>query len=657
MSSASKLLALRALMCQHNLAAFIVPTADAHQSEYVAECDKRREFVSGFTGSYGVALVTHTSALLWTDGRYYAQAELELSSDWTLMRQGRRDVPDLQSWLRTNGARLSHGKPVLASASVKVGYDPEVTDINTYRHLRQKLKNDEAMELTPVDVNLVDLVWDAARAARPCKPVFAQPLAYVGSTVAQRLAALRAAVRAREAKSNGGIAVAGVVVSALDEVAWLFNLRGSDIDYNPVFFSFAFVTHTAATLYVDATKVTESVLKHLQAQTAGDAAPLKIKPYESVYADLAALQLKRPRDGNASPHVWMDPYKTNVRAYLCIKSSDKKTNFVLEEQSPIALLKAVKNETELNGLRESHRRDGAALCRYLHWLETVDLDAGAYDEITAAAVLADFRAEQSDAMGLSFASISASGSNGAIIHYEPEPASVVGSTLARVSSRDLYLIDSGGQYRDGTTDVTRTVHPGTPTARQRRCFTRVLQGHIALAAAVFPENTCGPTLDVLARLPLWRDGLEYLHGTGHGVGSFLNVHEGPQGISSSLAKSSVTTTPLVPGMTVTNEPGYYETGEFGIRIESLLIVRAAATPNNFEGQRFFEFDTITMAPMQRRMLDRALLSADERAWIDAYHARVLSSVGPLLLADGHTVVHAWLADACRPLADDDDDDE
>jgi len=410
-----------------------------------------------------------------------------------------------------------------------------------------------------------------------------------------------------------------LVVAALDEVAWLFNIRGSDIDYNPVLRAYALVTELGAHLYVDPSKIDDDVKLHLEGVT--------ILPYEQIFDDVAVLARENKK-------VWVDPAKTNQA--LGDRLSAECT---LESSSPVCLLKALKNDVELEGFRQSHLRDAAALIAYLAWLEA-ELEAGkTYTESTAADKLAQLRSEQEDFVSLSFPTISSVGPNAAIIHYAPEP-----STAAKVTKDQIYLCDSGGQYRDGTTDVTRTLHFGTPTAREKRCFTRVLQGHIALDIALFPKGTSGQHLDVLARAPLWADGLDYLHGTGHGVGAFLNVHEGPQGIS---GRPTAGNTPLMPGMTITNEPGYYEGGAFGIRIENVMLVRKVETPLNKTTTEYYGFEHVTWVPIQTKLMDTSIMTPVEMDWVDTYNRECLEKVGPLLKSKPQAL--AWLEKEAKPL--------
>jgi len=622
LTPSERLKSLQSLLAEQKLDAYIVPSADAHQSEYVAERDMRRGFISGFDGSAGNCVITPSQALLWTDGRYFLQAEQQLSKAWTLMKQGVEGVPKLEDWVVANS-------PV----GGRVGVDPFATPLSQFTAINELVnKANKQLSLVTVGDNLVDKVWGAARPAPSDEPLIPLPLPYTGQSTADKVRGIRDKMR-----QQGCFAL---VLCALDDVAWLLNARGADIPFNPLFFAYAVVTLDDLTVYVEPAKISDEVKQHLGSDVA-------IRPYDSLIGDLSelnkrlsALHASASGDGKQPSKVWLDPHKTNVAVYQAFHEQ-----VVHKLDAPVALLKSVKNQAELDGMRHAHVRDGVAMVRFLHWLdkEVARPGAPAYNEVTAADQLESFRREQKDFVGLSFPTISGSGPNGAIIHYRPMPESA-----APVDSKQLYLVDSGAQYRDGTTDVTRTLHLGTPSDFEREAFTRVLQGHIALARAVFPQGTVGPTLDILARSPLWRLGLDYLHGTGHGVGAFLNVHEGPQGISSTIRPGSLAaTTALQPGMTVTNEPGYYHDGHFGIRIETVLIVVPSKTQHQFNGKQFLEFETITLVPIQHKMIKTSLLSSDEVAWLNDYHRRCFETLAPLLTTDEE---RQWLKDNTQPIS-------
>lgn len=597
-SAARRLASLRELLVRHRLNAYVVPTADAHNSEYVAECDKRREFLSGFTGSAGTAVVTSSSALLWTDGRYYAQALKELSSEWTLMKDRLPETPTIEQWLVDN----------LPRGSV-VGVDPRTATAASAKAWRDRLAGG-GVTLESVEDNLVDAVWADARPAKPHGRVIVHPIEFAGRTVEDKLAAVR--------KDMADAGAAALLVCALDEVAWLMNLRGCDVECNPVFFSYALVTASTCRLFVDGTKLGTDPADHLARSG------VTVLPYDAIQDALSELIASE-----GAPRVWLDPAACNMALRSRVPDAQ-----AIERASPVQLLKAVKNDAELRGIRAAHVRDGLAIVRLFAWIEAelesraTRADAPRLTECSVSDRAHLLRAQSPLFQFPSFTTIAGSGPNGAIIHYRPDPSTALDVTRDRV-----LLVDSGGQYLDGTTDITRTVHMGTPSEHERRCYTRVLQGHIALATAVFPENTFGTLLDTLARKPLWEDGLDYQHGTGHGVGCFLNVHEGPHGVSPQAGGMRVG---LRAGMLVTDEPGYYETAVaggsagFGIRIENVLIVQEAATRHHFGGKRFLCFENPTLAPIDTNLIDATLLSDSERRWLNDYHERVRATHEPVL---------------------------
>ncbi|KAI9308768.1 peptidase M24, structural domain-containing protein [Cunninghamella echinulata] len=601
----SHLTSLRELMKseKYNIQVFLVPTEDAHQSEYIADCDKRRQWISGFTGSAGFAVVTLNEAALFTDGRYFLQASKQLDNNWTLMKQGLPGVPTWQEYLVKN-----------IPAGSRIGLDPTLITALDAKHLSAQLET-VGSTLVPIHENLVDIAWGGARPPAPHHKVIVHPIEFSGKTHQDKITELQGHIKEKNAH--------GVVVSALDEIAWLFNLRGSDIECNPVFISYAIVTQDEATLFVRLDKITDEVKEHLGSH-------VTIKPYSAFFDELKKLS---PLLEQSKQKLLVDA-KTSLAVEVTVGEAH-----LLEGRPFITDAKAIKNEVELKGMRECHIRDGAALVQYFAWLEK-QLKAGVVlDEVDGADRLEQFRAAQPHFVGLSFDTISSTGSNGAIIHYKPEKGE-----CKVIDPKLIYLCDSGGQYKDGTTDVTRTLHFGEPTAYEKRCFTRVLQGHIAVDAAVFPKGTSGFLIDPFARLPLWKDGLNFLHGTGHGVGSFLNVHEGPHGIGIRIAYND---TPLAAGMTVTDEPGYYEDGQFGIRIENVLVVRDANTPNNFGGRGYLGFEHVTVVPIGQNLIDIDLLSPDEKKWVNDYHQLCKEKLEPLLKDDSDAL--AWLHRETQPI--------
>ncbi len=599
------------------LDAYVVPSSDAHMSEYIADCDCRREFISGFTGSAGTAVVTLADAALWTDGRYFTQAAAELDDNWVLMKAGNAETPSRAEWLRG---------VLPASGGGRVGVDPRLLSASAFAELKTSLSagGRDDLELVAFEnENLIDKVWGAARPAPPASKVFVHGEKYAGRSVSDKLEATRAQMKTYKA----GL----LVLTALDEVAWHFNLRGADIMCNPVFFAYAVISAQGeAVLFADASRFAPEVAPHLA--TAG----VTVRPYVDFFQYINANAAQLAGGGR----VWHGP--TCSQAVVSTLSHMS----LLENLTPPQTAKAVKCETELQGARAAHVRDAVALTEFFYWLETQfaeDPSRRDITEVSAAKKLDQLRAQQADFVSLSFPTISGSGSNAAIIHYHAMPDS-----CAPLSVDNIYLCDSGGQYLDGTTDVTRTVHFGQPTERERVCFTHVLKGHIALDRAVFPSGTYGRSLDTLARQYLWRAGLNYNHGTGHGVGSFLNVHEGPISIGFQ-ARASVAA--LQPGNIVSNEPGYYETGAFGIRIENLVEVVEAKCEDNFENRGFYTMQPLTLFPIQAKLIVPDMLSPEETAWLDDYHAKTRLVVGAELQAQGRGAAYEWLIAQTRPLAD------
>ncbi|XP_021772939.1 probable Xaa-Pro aminopeptidase P isoform X2 [Chenopodium quinoa] len=591
-------------------------------SEFIAECYMRRAYISGFTGSAGTAVVTKDKAALWTDGRYFLQAEKQLSSDWILMRAGNMGVPTMSEWLND----------VLTPGS-RVGIDPFLFSFDAAEELREDIskKNHELVLLSKT--NLVDENWKDSRPKPPRKPVRLHELKYAGVDVSSKLSWLRSQL------ANDGCSA--MVITKLDEIAWLLNLRGSDIPHSPVMYAYLVVETDQSKLFIDDSKITSEVMGYLQ--NAG----VELRPYDSILNAVENLALEGARllidtaTVNAAIANTFKSASNNKKEYKSRSygSSNGGSNgaTAVYSSSPISLAKALKNHAEIEGMRNSHLRDAAAVAQFWSWLEAEISKGVTLTEVEVADKLLEFRSKHDGFVDTSFDTISGSGPNGAIIHYKPEPDS-----CSIVDPEKLFLLDSGAQYIDGTTDITRTVHFGEPTSREKECFTRVLQGHITLDQAVFPENTPGFVLDSFARSSLWKIGLDYRHGTGHGVGAALNVHEGPQSISFRFGNL----TPLQKGMIVSNEPGYYEDHAFGIRIENLLFVKEMDTPNRFGGLAYLGFEKLTFVPIQSKLIDLSLLSAAEVDWLNDYHDQVWQKVSPLL--DGSE--RQWLWENTRPLA-------
>ncbi|KAJ5735681.1 uncharacterized protein N7483_000806 [Penicillium malachiteum] len=606
----ARLSQLRKLMQEHKVDVYIVPSEDSHQSEYIAPCDGRREFISGFSGSAGTAVVSMTQAGLYTDGRYFNQAAKQLDSNWTLLKRGVEGVPTWQEWTTEQ-----------AQGGKAVGVDPSLITGSGARKLAETLEKNGS-SLVGIQQNLVDLIWGKDRPSRPSEKVRAHPVKYAGKTFQDKIADLR---KDLESKKK-----AGFVISMLDEIAWLFNLRGTDIPYNPVFFSYAVITPTTAELYVEEEKLTPEVKAHLGNDVI-------IKPYDSIYADAQALSSARSQSTGEAPTKFLLSNRASWALSLALGGEEQ----VEESRSPIGDAKAVKNEVELEGMRACHIRDGAALTEYFAWLENELINKKTVlDEVDAADKLEQIRSKHELFAGLSFDTISSTGPNGAIIHYKPEKHS-----CAIIDPNAIYLCDSGCQYLDGTTDTTRTFHFGQPTEFEKRAFTLVLKGCIGIDTAVFPKGTSGFAIDVLARQHLWKEGLDYLHGTGHGVGSYLNVHEGPMGIGIRVQYTEV---PIAPGNVISDEPGYYEDGKFGIRIENIIMAREVNPPHNFGDKQWIGFEHVTMTPIGRNLIEPSLLSDTEIKWVNDYHAEVWDKTHHYFNSD--ELSQKWLERETKPIS-------
>jgi Xaa-Pro aminopeptidase len=578
MTTAAKLKALRELMQQHQVAAYYVPSADPHMSEYLPECYKRRAWLSGFTGSAGELLVGRDKAGLWTDGRYFFQASLELpGSGIDLMKLGQPETPSPTAWLRR---QLQPGQAV--------GIDPAVMSVAQADLFERELQP-HGIKVKSIARNLVDQLW-TDRPAASLAPVVVHPTRYAGESLTSKLKRIRAELAAQDCTVH--------VVGALDAVAWLLNIRSADILFTPVAIAYVVLTDRECTLYVDARKVTGAVLKHLGKQ-------VTVKDYREVGPDLKAL-------GKDKPRVWLDPATTN----RWVQNHFKGSTFHLAP-SPITALKAVKNPTQITHITAAHVRDGVAMVKFLKWLGEA-VPRGGVTEISAAEQLRAFRAEDRLFQDLSFATISGYAGNGSIIHYSATPES---DTALKPSG--VYLIDSGGQYPDGTTDITRTVALGKTSRRLRECFTRVLMGTIDCTLTPFPEGATGRRIEMFARRNLWLAGLDYAHGTGHGVGQYLGVHEGPHSLK------DLDTPPVRAGNLFSIEPGCYEDGQFGIRCENLaFVVRddKLSTP----ARTWLRFETVTLCPFDRELILPELLTDDQRRWLNAYHQRVYRELSPHL---------------------------
>jgi Xaa-Pro aminopeptidase len=594
-AAAARVAALRAELRRGGLDGFIVPHADRNQNEYLPPSEERLAWLTGFSGSAGVAIVLADRAVLFVDGRYTLQAREQVDATTFVIEHLIERPPE--TWIEQNLA-----------AGTKLGYDPWLHTIAGAEKLAKACEAAGA-SLVPVDSNPVDAVW-SNRPAPPLGSVVLHDLRFAGEEASAKLARVAAEVGKARADT--------LVVSDPHAVAWTFNIRGSDVAHTPVPLAFALVPKEGRpALYVDSRKLTNAVRDRLE-QLADVREPAALEP------DLSAL-------GAAGRSVRLDQaIAADALARRVIGAGGK----ISRGTDPIALMKAVKNAVEIEGARAAHARDGAAVARFLAWFDR-EAPGGKLTEIDAVAALESFRRDTGLLKDVSFPTIAGSGPNGAIVHYR-----VTRDSNRRINPGELFLVDSGGQYEDGTTDITRTIAIGATSAEMRDRFTRVLKGHIAIARALFPDGATGAQLDSFARQYLWTAGLDFDHGTGHGVGSYLSVHEGPARIS------KLGTSALKRGMILSNEPGYYRSGAYGIRIENLVLV-VAAQPVAGGEKELNAFETLTLAPIDQRLVAPSLLSDDERRWVDDYHARVAATLAPLVDAD----TRAWLAAATQPLSD------
>ena len=587
-----RLEALREVMRRERLDAFIFPSTDPHHGEYVPAHWEGRKWISGFDGSAGTAVVTLHSAALWTDSRYFIAAEEQLrGTEFVLMRERIPGTPSIAEWI---AGQLQDGE------YREAGVDGMVFSVNDTEALIADLRRLGGITLR-TNFDPLQTIW-TDRPPVPLNPVAVYPIEYAGEDTTSKLARIRKALREKHAD--------GMLITALDDIAWTLNLRGSDVHCNPVFVGYLLISTQDATLFVDSRKLTAEVRSYLAEQH------IKVDDYANVTKGLVDY---------FEYNILIDPDEVCYTLYKYVKRE------VVREASPVPSLKAVKNETEQRGFHEAMLRDGIAMTRFLCWLDTA-VAQGGVTECSAAEQLRAFRAELPLYRGLSFDTIAAYQEHGAIVHYEPTP-----DTDIPLRPEGLLLVDSGAQYLDGTTDITRTIALGPLTDEQRRVYTLVLKGHIDLQLLKFPEGASGSQLDAVARRPLWQEGLNYLHGTGHGVGAFLNVHEGPHQIRMEWRPE-----PMRAGMTVTDEPGIYLEGRFGVRIENTLMV---VPYMETECGRFLQFETLTLCPVDLRPLIPELLSHEEIEWLNAYHVRVREALTPCLDSDAAR----WLEEATRAV--------
>ena len=586
--------ALREVMKREHLAAFIFPSTDPHQGEYVPDHWKGREFISGFNGSAGTAVVTLSSAALWTDSRYFIAAEDQLKgTEYQLMKLKVAGTPTIAEWIAGE-----------CGAGAEVAVDGTVNSVCLVKELIADLRRQGGITLR-TNLDPLNQIWKD-RPAIPENPVEIYPLKYAGESCREKISRIRKALRDAHAD--------GMLMSALDDIAWTLNLRGTDVHCNPVFVSYLLISSNHVTLYINKVKLTPQVEAYL------DSEGIAVAPYEDV-----AKGLKDYFEYN----ILLDPNEVNYTLYKQV------TREIVEAESPVKRMKTVKTPTEIAGFKSAMLKDGIAMVKFLCWLDKWKEESGKRNEITEISVdqkLTSLRAEQPLYRDISFDTIAGYQAHGAIVHYEATP-----ETDIPLKPEGFLLLDSGAQYLDGTTDITRTIALGPLTEEQKHIYTLVLKGHIQIELCKFPAGASGTQIDILARQALWREGLNYLHGTGHGVGTYLNVHEGPHQFRMEWRPA-----PLVAGMTITDEPGIYLEGKFGVRIENTLLI----TPyKETQFGQFLQFESLTLCPIDTTPIVRELLLDEEIAWLNQYHQHVLATLSPHL-DDEET---EWLKDACKEI--------
>ena len=588
-----RLSALREVMQREHLAAFIFPSTDPHNGEYVPDHWKGREWISGFNGSAGTAVVTMDSAALWTDSRYFLAAEEQLKgTEFQLMKLKIPGTPTIPQWL---------GEQLRGASSTEVGVDGMVNSFASVEALIGELRNQGGLTVR-TNFDPLAHIW-TDRPPIPTDKVTIHPLKYAGEDVPSKLQRIRKALRGQHAD--------GMLVSALDDIAWVLNLRGTDVHCTPLFVSYLLISTTSTTLYINKEKLTPEVATYLKNNG------IAVDDYANV-----AKGLKDYFEYN----ILLDPQETSYTLFKTVKCQE-----IIRMKSPIPAMKAIKNETEIVGFRNAMLKDGIALVKFLKWLQPA-VEAGGQTEMSLDEKLTALRAEQDGFRGLSFDTIAGYEHHGAIIHYEATP-----ETDIPVEPKGVILIDSGAQYDDGTTDVTRTIALGPVTEEQRHIYTLVLKGHIQLELCKFPIGAAGTQMDILARMAMWREGLNYLHGTGHGVGQYLSVHEGPHQFRMEWMPA-----PFLPGMTVTDEPGIYLPGKFGVRIENtLLIVPYIKT----EFGEFLQFESLTLCPIDTSLIDLDMMLPEEIDWLNNYHDLVYEKLSPYLTEDEKE----WLRGATKAV--------
>ena len=602
---------LREVMRREHLAAFIFPSTDPHQSEYVADHWKGREWISGFNGSAGTAVVTLNAAALWTDSRYFLAAEEQLGgTEFQLMKLKVEGTPTIAEWL---------GKEITAHRHpyedwTEVGIDGWCSSANSVKEMIADLRKENGITLR-TNFDPLRQIW-MDRPSIPQDPIEIYPIEYAGESCHDKIARVRQALRQRHAD--------GMLMAALDDIAWTLNLRGSDVHCNPVFVSYLLISSKSVTLYINKKKLTPEVSAYLKAED------IRVEDYE---------QVKNGLKNYFEYNILLDPDEVNYALYEVVRNKGKMNDLpkteIVEEESPVKRMKTVKNEREIAGFRSAMLKDGIAMVKFLRDLELRinNIENEPLTEIGVDEILTALRAEQPLFRGISFDTIAGYAEHGAIVHYEATP-----ETDIPLRPEGFLLLDSGAQYLDGTTDITRTIALGPLTDEMKKVYTLVLKGHIQIELCKFPSGSSGTQIDILARQAMWREGLNYLHGTGHGVGTYLNVHEGPHQFRMEWKPA-----PLVAGMTITDEPGIYLAGKFGVRIENtLLVVPYMET----EFGKFLQFESLTLCPIDKSPIVVEMLTREEIDWLNGYHQHVYDTLSPYLTSEENE----WLRTACAPLS-------
>lgn len=623
--STSRLLQLRTAMSTVKivlgdpLKAYIITSDDEHQSEMLSAHDRRLEFITGFTGSAGIAVVTDKSAAFWTDGRYFLQAEQQLDCNWMIMKSGYDQVPTIPEWIASN---LAVGD--------RIGADPKLVGADVWLDWSNDLA-DSGIRLDAIQTNLIDTIWNETN-GRPRwthQPILIHELKYAGESWENKVRAVRTELSA--------LGVDSIIITALDEIAWLLNLRGSDIPFTPVFKSYVFISKKKAVLFIYRVLTTSAIRKHLHSDCHDEETCVEIREYDRTFNDLPGLM------ANVSTVLLPSKYAYSGGVSFAIHKTVE-AHKRRAAPSPLILMKAQKNDIEVSGMKEAHLRDAVALCQFMSLLEDKIRAGEDWDELKVVKTLDAYRSKQPLNKGPSFNTIAGFGPNGAIIHYRP-----VKETSRKVDNTSMLLIDSGGQYLDGTTDVTRTLHFGRATQRQKELYTRVLMGSIDLAMLIFPENIDDARIDIIARQALYKAGVDYLHGTGHGIGSYLGVHEGPTQIRVHGKVGHL----FEENYFFSDEPGFYKENEFGIRLENVLRVVHEPFKTVQEGEpykRYFAFETITLVPYEPKLILPELMNNHQVKWLNNYNAKVRTKVGQELKSQNQMRAFHWLVSKTRHIS-------